>query len=166
LDEDFNERTSSLVISQLLYLDAISDDEIIIYINSPGGSVTAGLAIYDTMNQLKSPVRTIGLGMCASMGCFLLSAGSKGLRNILPSTRIMMHQVSSGASGTIADMDIAMANSKYLNDYLYTKMALHCGKEKEELQKDSNRDKWMSAQEAVDYGLADVVMESAPDKWA
>jgi ATP-dependent Clp protease, protease subunit len=165
LDEDFNERTSSLVISQLLYLDAISEEEITIYVNSPGGSVTAGLAIYDTMNQLKSPVRTVGLGMCASMGCFLLSAGSKGLRCILPSTRIMMHQVSSGTQGTIVDMEVAMANSKYLNEYLYTKMALHCGKEKEELQKDSDRDKWMSAQEAVDYGLADEVMEAAPNKW-
>ena len=113
LDEDFNERTSSLIISQLIYLDTISSETIYIYVNSPGGSVTAGLAIYDTMNQLKSPVSTIGLGMCCSMGCFLLSAGSKGLRQILPSTRIMMHQVSSGAQGTILDMKASFDNSTY-----------------------------------------------------
>jgi len=165
LDEDFNDRTSSLVISQLLYLDAVSLEEITIYINSPGGSVTAGLAIYDTMNQLKSPVNTIGLGMCASMGCFLVSAGDKGRRRILPSTRIMMHQVSSGTQGTIQDMKVAMANSDYLNEFLYTAMALHCDKDKETLKKDSERDKWMSAKEAVDYGLADEVMKPAPGKW-
>jgi ATP-dependent Clp protease protease subunit len=163
LDEEVTERTSSIVVSQLLYLDAISDEDILFYINSPGGSVTAGLAMYDTMNQLRSDISTIGLGMCASMGCFLISAGTKGKRCALPSARIMMHQVSSGARGHIEDMKIALENSEYLNEYLYGKMALHCGKKKEQLKKDSARDKWMSGEEAVKYGLIDKVME--PKKW-
>lgn len=165
LDEEVNDRTSSLVVAQMLFLETAGKEDINFYINSPGGSVTAGLAIYDTMNQLRCPIKTVGLGRCASMGCFLLSAGSKGKRVILPSTRIMMHQVSSGAQGTIMDMKVAFENSEYLNDFLYERMALHCGKKSSVLKKDSERDKWMSAEEAVSYGLADSVLDSAEGKW-
>jgi ATP-dependent Clp protease protease subunit len=166
LDEAVTDRTASLVVSQMLFLGSTGKEPINFYIDSPGGSVTAGLAIYDTMNQLSCPVKTFGLGRCASMGCFLLSAGDKGERRILPSTRIMMHQVSSGAQGTIQDMEVSFDNSKLLNDYLYGRMALHCGKTASELKKFSERDKWMSAAEAVEYGLADEVLTVSEGKWA
>jgi len=166
LDEDVNDRTASLIVSQMLFLSSAGKEPINFYIDSPGGSVTAGLSIYDTMNSISCPIKTVGLGRCASMGCFLLSAGSKGLRTVLPSTRIMMHQVSSGMKGTIQDMEVSFDNSKYLNDFLYERMALHCGKTAEKLKKDSERDKWMSAEEVVAYGLADEVLLPHEDKWS
>lgn len=161
LDTEVNEHSASIIVSQLLYLESEDPDrDIYFYINSPGGSVTAGLAIYDTMNFIKPDVSTICVGMAASMGSFLLNAGASGKRMILPSATVMIHQVSSGSRGTITDMKIALAESARLNKYLTECYVAHNSKGKTfaDLEQDMSRDKFMSPQDALDYGLVDQII--------
>lgn len=152
---------SSLVIAQLLFLQQEdSKKDINIYINSPGGSVTAGLAIYDTMQFLTCDVNTYCLGMAASMGAFLLCAGTKGKRYALPNSDIMIHQVSGGAQGTASDVERTVEYMYKLKKRLIRIMAYHTGKSEEQVLHDSDRDNYMTAQEAMAYGLVDHVVKS------
>ncbi len=159
LGEEVNDVTASLVVSQLLFLE--SEDpgkDINLYINSPGGSVTAGMAIYDTMQYIKCDVSTICMGMAASMGAFLLAGGAKGKRMALPNAEIMIHQPSGGAQGQATDIKIVadhiLRTKKKLNDIL----AANTGQPLEVIEVDTERDNYMSAQEAVDYGLIDSIV--------
>jgi ATP-dependent Clp protease protease subunit len=155
IDDD----VASIVIAQLLFLEADNAGrDIHIYINSPGGSVSAGLAIYDTMQFMTSPVNTICMGFAASMGCFLLAAGTKGKRSALPHARIMQHQPSGGAEGTAADIELQAREILYLRGKLNSLMAKHTGRPLEEIARDFDRDRYMSAQEAVEYGIIDSVV--------
>lgn len=161
LGEEVNENTASLVVAQLLFLESQDPEkDISLYINSPGGSVPAGLAIYDTMKFIKCDVSTICIGMAASMGAFLLAGGTKGKRFALPNAEIMIHQPSGGAKGTASDIRIAaeyiLKNKKKLNQIL----ADNTGRALEELERDTDRDNFMSAQEALDYGLIDQVISN------
>lgn len=159
LDTDVNETSASLVVAQMLYLEAEDPDaDILFYINSPGGSVTAGLSILDTMHFIKSDVSTIVMGQAASMGSLLASSGTKGKRLILPRARHMIHQVSSGTRGTAIDMKIQLEETLKLNTMLTEIYVANTGKTYEELEKDMSRDCFMSASEAVDYGLADKIV--------
>jgi ATP-dependent Clp protease protease subunit len=154
-----NDDVANIVIAQLLFLEADNAGrDIYLYINSPGGSVSAGLAIYDTIQFLTSPVNTICMGMAASMGCFLLSGGSKGKRMALPHSRIMMHQPSGGAQGTTADIDIVAKEILYMRAKLYELMAKHTGKPIDQIERDFDRDKYMSAEEAKEYGIIDQII--------
>ena len=160
LGEEINDATASVVIAQLLFLE--SEDpgkDIHMYINSPGGSVTAGMAIYDTMNYVKCDVSTTCIGMAASMGAFLLSSGAKGKRYALPNAEIMIHQPLGGAQGQATEIQIAaehiLKTKKKLNDIL----AANSGQPVEVVEKDTDRDNWMSADEAKEYGLVDQVIK-------
>jgi ATP-dependent Clp protease protease subunit len=154
-----NDQTANLVVAQLLFLESENPDkDISFYINSPGGSVSAGLAIYDTMQFIKPDVSTLCTGMAASMGAFLLAAGAKGKRFSLPNSRIMIHQPSGGAQGQASDIDIQAREILYLRERLNGIMAEHTGKTIEQIAKDTERDNFMSAQDAVEYGLIDKVM--------
>jgi ATP-dependent Clp protease protease subunit len=154
-----NDDVANMIIAQLLFLEADNPGrDIHLYINSPGGSVSAGLAIYDTMQFLKSPVNTICMGLAASMGAFLLTAGAKGKRSALPNSRIMIHQPSGGASGTAADIEIQAKEILYLRSRMNELMALHTGRPLEQIERDVDRDRFMSAAEAVQYGLIDQVV--------
>ena len=159
----FNEITDDLacsVIAQLLYLESISPDEpISIYINSPGGSVSAGLGIYDTIKKLKCDVSTTCVGMAASMGAFLLAAGTKGKRYALKNSQVMIHQVLGGAQGQATDIEIAAAHIKDVKKRINTILAENTGKEIEEIEIDTDRDNWMFGEEAVEYGIVDNVVE-------
>lgn len=159
LSEEVNDTTASLVVAQLLYLESQDPDkDIQFYINSPGGSVTAGLAIYDTMQYIKADVSTICIGMAASMGAFLLAAGTKGKRLALPNSEIMIHQPSAGTRGQVTDMAIHVKrfeeNKRRLNEIL----AERCGKPIEVIAADTERDNFMTAEEAKAYGLVDQVI--------
>jgi ATP-dependent Clp protease, protease subunit len=159
LGTPINDDVANIVIAQLLYLQADNPErDIHLYINSPGGSVSAGLAIYDTMQFLKSPVNTICMGLAASMGAFLLAAGRKGKRLALPHSRIMIHQPSGGAQGTAADIEIQAKEILYLRHKMNTLMAKHTGQPVEQIERDVERDKFMGAEEAVAYGLIDTVI--------
>jgi ATP-dependent Clp protease, proteolytic subunit ClpP len=159
LGEDVNHHTANIIVAQLLHLAYENPDEDIkFYINSPGGSVYDGLAIYDTMNYIKPDVQTIGIGLQASMGAFLLSSGAKGKRFVLPSSRIMIHQPSSGTRGKITDQEIDLRESIFLKNELNRILAHNTGQKLSKIEKDVDRDYWMSAQEAVEYGLADQVI--------
>lgn len=151
---------ANIIIAQLLFLDADNPErDIYMYINSPGGSVSAGLAIYDTMQFLKSPVNTLCMGMAASMGAFLLSAGTKGKRSALPHSRIMIHQPSQhGGGGSASDIEIQAKEILYLREKLNGLMAHHTGQPLEQIEKDTDRDRFMSAEEAKAYGLIDNVI--------
>ena len=156
-----NDDVANMIIAQLLFLEADNPGrDIHLYINSPGGSVSAGLAIYDTMQFLKSPVNTICMGLAASMGAFLLTAGAKGKRSALPNSRIMIHQPSGGASGTAADIEIQAKEIIYLRGRMNELMAKHTGRPLEQIERDVDRDRFMSAAEAVQYGLIDQVVAS------
>ena len=158
---EINDAVSAVVIAQLLFLQQEdSKKDINIYINSPGGSVTAGLAIYDTMQFMTCDVNTYCLGMAASMGAFLLCAGTKGKRYALPNSDIMIHQVSGGAQGTASDVERTVEFMYKLKKRLIKIMAYHCGKTEEEVNRDSDRDYYMNAQEAMNYGLVDHVVKS------
>lgn len=163
LGEDVNEHTANIVVAQLLHL-AYEDPnkDIALYINSPGGSVYDGMAIYDTMQFIKPDVATYGIGLQASMGAFLLSSGAKGKRHLLPSSRVMIHQPSAGTQGKVTDMEITLRESIRLKQYLNEIMAKNTGQKLSKVEKDADRDYWMSAQEAVDYGLADTVLTKHP----
>ncbi len=159
-----NDDVANIIIAQLLFLEADNPErDIHLYINSPGGSVSAGLAIYDTMQYLKSPVNTICMGMAASMGCFLLAGGRKGKRFALPHARIMMHQPSGGAQGTAADIEIQAKEILYLRGKMNELMAKHTGRTVEQIERDVDRDRFMSAQEAKNYGIIDQVIQSRGD---
>lgn len=160
LGEEVNSRTANVIVAQLLYLAYENPDEDIkLYINSPGGSVYDGLAIYDTMNFIKPDVQTIGVGLQASMGAFLLSAGAKGKRAILPNARVMIHQPSSGTRGKITDQEIDLKEGLLLKEKLAQILAKNSGQKLEKLKNDMERDYWMSAEEAVKYGLVDKIIK-------
>ena len=160
LSEEVNDTTASLLVAQLLYLEAQDPDkDIQFYINSPGGSVTAGMAIYDTMQYIKCDVATICVGMAASMGAFLLSAGAKGKRMALPNAEIMIHQPSAGTQGQITDMAIHMKRLQIIKERMNRIMSENTGRSIEEVTAACERDNFMSAQEAVEFGLIDKVLE-------
>ena len=159
LSEEVNDATASLVVAQLLYLEAQDPDkDIQFYINSPGGSVSAGLAIYDTMQYIKPDVSTICVGMAASMGAFLLSSGAKGKRIALPNAEIMIHQPSGGSQGQCSDIQIQAQHILRTKQRLNTILAQNTGKPVEIIEADCDRDNFMSAEEAVEYGLIDKVI--------
>ena len=160
LGDEVNDATASLVVAQLLFLE--SEDpgkDIQLYINSPGGSVTAGMAIYDTMQYIKCDVSTICMGMAASMGAFLFSSGTKGKRYILPNAEVMIHQPLGGAQGQATEILIAADHIKRTKDRLNKILAENTGKSVEEIFNDTERDNWLTAEEAVAYGLADKIIE-------
>ena len=160
LSEEVNDATASLVVAQLLYLEAQDPDkDIQFYINSPGGSVTAGMAIYDTMRYIKCDVATICVGMAASMGAFLLSAGTKGKRMALPNAEIMIHQPSAGTQGQITDMAIHLKRLQVIKERMNRIMAENTGNTVEVVTEACERDNFMSAQEALAFGLIDRVLE-------
>ncbi len=164
LGTPINDDVANIVIAQLLFLEADNAGrDIHIYINSPGGSVSAGLAIYDTMQFLTSPINTICMGFAASMGCFLLAAGTKGKRSALPHSRIMQHQPSGGAEGTAADIELQAREILLLRSKLNELMAKHTGRSLEEITRDFDRDRYMSAEEAVEYGIIDHVVTKRGD---
>jgi len=160
LGTEIDDNVANIIIAQLLYLEAEDPKkEIKLYINSPGGSVSAGLAIYDTMNFIKPDVSTICLGMAASMGSFLLSSGAKGKRFALPNAEVMIHQVLGGAQGQASDIKIAAEHILKTKDKLNEILAKNTGKTKAQVEKDSDRDYYMSAEEAKKYGLIDKIIE-------
>ena len=160
LSEEVNDTTASLIVAQLLYLEAQDPDkDIQFYINSPGGSVTAGMAIYDTMQYIKCDVSTICVGMAASMGAFLLSSGAKGKRLALPNAEIMIHQPSAGTQGQITDMAIHLRRLEIIKKRMNTILSENTGKPIEVVTADCERDNFMTAQEAVEYGLIDKVID-------
>ena len=159
LGEEVNATTSALVVAQLLYLEAQDPDkDIQFYINSPGGSVTDGMAIYDTMQYIKCDVSTICVGMAASMGAFLLSSGTKGKRLALPNAEIMIHQPSAGTQGPITDMSIHLKRLETVKKRMNQILADNCGKSVEQVTADCERDNFMTAEEAKEYGLIDKVI--------
>lgn len=161
LGEDVNRHTANLVVAQLLHLAHLDpEQDIKLYINSPGGSVYDGLAIYDTMQYITPDVQTIGIGLQASMGAFLLSSGAKGKRVALPNSRIMIHQPSSGTQGKVTDQEITLRESIYLKKRLNEILAKNTGQTVRKVEKDAERDYWMSATEAKQYGLIDQVVAS------
>ena len=160
LSEEVNDTTASLVVAQLLYLEAQDPDkDIQFYINSPGGSVTAGMAIYDTMQYIKCDVATICVGMAASMGAFLLSAGAKGKRMALPNAEIMIHQPSAGTHGQITDMAIHVKRLQTIKERMNSILAQNTGKSVEEVTEACERDNFMTAEEALAFGLIDRVLD-------
>ena len=160
LCDEVNDATASLVVAQLLYLEGQdSDKDISLYINSPGGSVTAGLAIYDTMKYIKCDVSTICMGMAASMGAFLLSAGTKGKRLALPNSTIMIHQPSGGAQGQATDMRIHTEWILDVNKKLNKMLSEATGQPLEVIERDTERDNFMTAQQALEYGLVDRIID-------
>ncbi len=158
LGEPINDHTANIVIAQLLFLDAENNRDIKFYINSPGGSVSSGLAIYDTMQYIKSDVSTICVGLAASMASVLLAAGKKGKRLALPNSEVMIHQVMGGAEGQASDIKIMAEHILKTKNKLNQILAKHTGKKSETLEKDSDRDNFMSAEEAKKYGLIDKVI--------
>ena len=161
LGSAIKEDVANIINAQLLYLNSTGDEDIKLFINSPGGSVIDGLAIYDTMNFVNPDISTYCMGMCASMGSILVSSGAKGKRYILPNGEVMIHQVSGGTYGACADMEIAVSHAKRLQDKLYNILAENTGKSFEQICKDADRDNWFSAQEAVEYGLIDEVIRKS-----
>ncbi|MXX56992.1 MAG: ATP-dependent Clp protease proteolytic subunit [Gemmatimonadetes bacterium] len=161
LGSSINDHVANIIVAQLLFLDADDPErDIYLYINSPGGSVYAGLAIYDTMNHLRASVSTYCVGMAASMGALLLSAGARGKRNALPNSRIMLHQPSSGYQGTAADIEIAAREILGTRERLNRILADTTGQKIRKINTDVDRDRWMSADEAVAYGLVDQVLQN------
>ena len=159
LCDQVNDATASLVVAQLLYLESQdSEKDISLYINSPGGSITAGMAIYDTMQYIKCDVSTICIGMAASMGAFLLSSGAKGKRIALPNAEVMIHQPSAGTKGKVTDMEIDVEHFLKIKRNLNKILSENTGKSVEQVKEDSERDRWMTAEEAREYGLVDKVI--------
>ena len=159
LSEEVNDTTASLIVAQLLYLEAQDPDkDIQFYINSPGGSITSGMAIYDTMQYIKCDVSTICVGMCASMAAFLLSSGTKGKRIALPHSEVMIHQPSGGTQGQATDIQIQAQRILRMKKNLNEILAANTGKSVEQIERDCERDYFMSAQEALEYGIIDKVL--------
>ena len=166
LGEEVNEVTASLVVAQLLFLESEdTDKDIQLYINSPGGSVTAGMAIYDTMRYIKCDVSTICIGMAASMGAFLLAGGTKGKRLALPNAEIMIHQPLGGAQGQATEIEIAAKHILRTKQKLNTILAQNCGQPYDVVAADTERDNWKSAEEAMEYGLIDRVITDRTDQY-
>ncbi len=160
LGEEVNDVSANLVVAQLLFLESEDPSkDISLYINSPGGSISAGMAIYDTMQYIKCDVSTICVGMAASMGAFLLAGGTKGKRKALPNAEILIHQPLGGAQGQATEIEIAARHIIRTKDRMNRLLAQNTGKSYEDLVKDTDRDNWMTAQEAVEYGLIDSVVE-------
>lgn len=161
LGEEVNETTASLIVAQMMFLEAEDPEkDIHFYINSPGGSVTAGLAIYDTMHYVKCDVATYCLGMAASMGAFLLAGGAKGKRFVLPNAEVMIHQPLGGTQGQATEIEIAAKHILRTKTRLNTMLAENCGKDLETVTQDTERDNWMTAEEALNYGLVDKIIEN------
>jgi ATP-dependent Clp protease, protease subunit len=163
LGQQVDDEIANKITAQLLLLAADPERDIFLYINSPGGSVTAGMAIYDTMQYIKNDVVTIAMGMAASMGQFLLTAGAKGKRFSLPNSEILMHQPSAGLGGSATDIRIMAQQLVRLKHRMSELIAFHSGQTTEQIIKDSDRDRWFTAPEAVEYGLIDAIMHSAAD---
>ena len=160
LCDEVNDATASLVVAQLLYLEAQdADKDISLYINSPGGSISAGMAIFDTMNFIKCDVSTICIGMAASMGAFLLAAGTKGKRIALPNSEIMIHQPLGGMQGQASDIKIHAEHILRIKDKMNTILAERTGQDIETIRRDTDRDNYMTAQQALEYGLIDKIIE-------
>ena len=160
LCDEVNDATASIVVAQLLYLEAQdADKDICLYINSPGGSISAGMAIFDTMNFIKCDVSTICIGMAASMGAFLLAAGTKGKRIALPNSEIMIHQPLGGMQGQASDIKIHAEHILRIKDKMNTILAERTGQDIETIRRDTDRDNYMTAQQALDYGLIDKIIE-------
>ncbi|WP_269764001.1 ATP-dependent Clp endopeptidase proteolytic subunit ClpP [cyanobacterium endosymbiont of Epithemia turgida] len=163
LGQEVRDENANLIVAQLLFLEAEDPEkDIYLYINSPGGSVSAGLGIFDTMNQIRPDVSTICIGLAASMGAFLLSAGAKGKRMSLPNSRIMIHQPLGGAQGQATDIEIQAREILYLKQLLNNHLAHHTGKPLEQISQDTERDFFMSAEESQKYGLIDQVINRRP----
>ena len=158
LTGEIDDSSANIVVAQLLYLDSINHDDINLYINSPGGSITSGMAIYDTMNFIKSEVSTICIGMAASMGAFLLSSGKKGKRYCLPNSEVMIHQPLGGASGQATEIKIAAEHILKIKDKLNKILASNTNKDIKTIELDTERDNYLSAQEALEYGLIDQIL--------
>jgi ATP-dependent Clp protease protease subunit len=163
LCDEVNHDTAQIIIAELLYLASVDPDkDITMYINSPGGSVADGLAIYDTMNFIKPDVSTVCMGTAASMGAFLLAGGAKGKRYILPNAEVMIHQPLGGMQGQATEMEIAMKHMARIKEKLTKYLAANTGKSYDEVLKDTDRDNWLSAEEAVQYGLVDKIITNTP----
>lgn len=158
ISDEINDNNANIVVAQLLYLDSINHDDISLYINSPGGSITAGMGIYDTMNFIKSDVSTICIGMCASMAAFLLSSGKKGKRFALPNSEVMIHQPLGGAQGQATEIKIAAERIIKLKNKLNKLLSNQTGKDIKTIEQDTERDHFLSADEALEYGLIDKVL--------
>ena len=156
-----DDNVANVVVAQLLWCESENPDkDIHLYINSPGGAVSAGLSIYDTMQYIRSDVATTCVGQAASMGAFLLASGAKGKRSVLPNSRVMLHQPSGGSSGVAADIEIQAREIMLMRDKLNEILALHTGQPVKRIAEDTDRDFWMNAQEALDYGIIDKVIET------
>ena len=164
LGEEVNDYVASLICAQLLFLESQDPEkEISLYINSPGGSVTAGMAIYDTMQFVAPPVATLCIGQAASMGAFLLAGGAKGMRDVLPNSRVMIHQPSGGFQGQVTDIDIHAREVLRMKKNLNAILAANVGKPEEQVAEDTERDYFMTAEEAVKYGIVDKILTSRHD---
>jgi ATP-dependent Clp protease protease subunit len=164
LDSPINDEVASIVIAEMIFLESEDPNkDIVMYINSPGGSVSAGLAIYDTMQYIRCDISTICVGMAASMAQVLLCAGAQGKRMALPNSRIMMHQPSGGTEGQTTEIEIYLKEMIRTRDQLYNIIAAHSGQDPEKIRRDADRDNWMSPQDAAEYGLIDRVLKSRKD---
>lgn len=159
LSGEIDDNLANSIVAQLLYLDSINNDTINLYINSPGGSITSGMAIYDTMNFIKSDVSTICIGMAASMAAFLLSSGKKGKRFCLPNSEVMIHQPLGGAQGQATEIKIAAERILKLKNKLNTILARNTGKSLKQIERDTERDNFMDSNEAFEYGIVDKVLK-------
>ena len=165
LGEEVNAASASTIVAQLLFLEAEDPNkDIHMYINSPGGEISSGMAIYDTMNYIKCDVSTICIGMAASMGAFLLAGGAKGKRMALPNAEVMIHQPLGGTQGQATDIDIAAKHILKTKEKMNRMLAANTGKSYEQVAADTERDNWLSAQEALDYGLIDSIIENRPSE--
>jgi ATP-dependent Clp protease protease subunit len=166
LDSEIDDNTASCVIAQLLYLDSVDNEsEIVIYINSPGGSISSGMAIYDVMNHIKSPITTVCVGIAASMAAFLLNSGTKGKRYALPNSTVMIHQPLGGAQGQATEMEIAVKRILALRTKLYEIMAKNSDQDVEVMAKACERDNYLTAEEAKEFGLIDEILPAFPKAW-
>ena len=159
LSGEINDDTANVVVAELLYLDSLNNEDIYLYINSPGGSITAGMAIYDTMNYVKSDVSTTCIGMAASMGAFLLSCGKIGKRYCLPNSEVMIHEPLGGVNGQATEIDIVAKRILYLRDKINKILAKNTGKDIKKIKHDTERDYYMNAEEALEYGMVDEILK-------
>ena len=159
LNGEIDDNTSNSIVAQLLYLDSLNNEDISIYINSPGGSITSGMAIYDTMNYIKSDVSTICIGISASMAAFILACGTRGKRYILPNSEVMIHQPLGGAQGQATDIKIAADRIIRLKERLNTILSKKTGKSLKQIANDTERDNFMTSNEALNYGIVDKIIE-------
>ena len=158
INGEINNELANSVVAQLLFLDSLNNEDISVYINSPGGSVTDGMAIYDTMNFINSDVSTIGMGMCASMGAFILSSGKKGKRYVLPNCEVMIHQPLGGAQGQATEIKIAAEHILKTKDKLNKILSYNTSKDLNIIEKDTDRDNFMTSDEALNYGIIDEII--------